>query len=106
MPRRLSIHYIPGGDEGSLDGAAGVVVFAFVDDEDITGLNGMLDAVDGQDSAALDEDEDFIDIVDMAGFGMGGFAGLEYVDAAVGDFGITEMLGHEVQAVGFQVGDL
>ncbi len=74
---QLSVHDIPRGYERVFNGAACVVVFAFVDDEDIAGLDGTLDAVDGQYATALDEDEYFVDIVDMTRLGMGGFTDLE-----------------------------
>lgn len=82
-----------------------MMVFAFVDDKDIAGFDGVIDAVDRQNSAALDENEDFVDIVDVASFGVGGLAGLEYIYAPVCDLRITEVLRHELQAIGFQVGD-
>ena len=92
---RLPIHHIPHGYERVLDGAARVVVFAFVDDEDIAGLDGVFDAVDGEYATALNENEHLIDIVDMTRLGMGGFAGFEDIHAAVNHFCIAEFTRHK-----------
>ncbi len=100
---QLPIHDIPRGDEGILDGTAGVMVLASADDEYVAGFDGVLDTVDRQHAAALNEDEHFIHIVDVARFGMCGFTRLEHVYAAVDDFRIAELPGQQARAVGSQV---
>lgn len=89
LTRFGAIKYIPCRHQRFINTAACVVIFSRLYQNYIASLQWVLDAIYGQHTRALNEDEYLVNIMDVP-FWVRCFAGLEYVYAAASDFGITQ----------------